>query len=82
MIVAVGGVAPVLAQSSEDTMARCQQLYGLWAKHNERSYNSVNGGAMALEHCRKGEYSVGVAQLKRALERQQVTVPPVESAAR
>jgi hypothetical protein len=36
---------------------------------------------MALEHCRKGEFSVGVAQLKRALQRQQLPIPPVESAA-
>lgn len=72
----------LLAQASEDTMARCQQLYGIWARHNGTSgYGRVLEADMALEHCRKGELSVGVAQLKRALQRQQLPIPPVESAA-
>ena len=74
--------ATLLAQAPEDNMGRCQQLYGIWARHNGTSgYGRVLEADMALEHCRKGEFSVGVAQLKRALQRQQLPIPPVESAA-
>ena len=75
--------ASALADSSEDTMARCQQLYALWSKHDGTwGYARALDPVMGLEHCRKGEYAAGVALLKRALERAQVPVPPVESAAR
>jgi len=74
--------ATLLAQAPEDNMGRCQQLYGIWARHNGTSgYGRVLDADMALEHCRKGEFSVGVAQLKRVLQRQQLPIPPVESAA-
>jgi len=51
--------------------------------HNGTSgHGRVQDADMALEHCRKGEFAVGVAQLKRALERAQVLIPPVVSASR
>jgi hypothetical protein len=56
-------------------MGRCQQLYGIWTKHNETSSCSKMLDAdMALEHCRKGEFAAGVAQLKRVLEPRAVCI--------
>jgi hypothetical protein len=82
VIIAMGCAAPAIADSSEETMARCEQLYGLWTKHNGTSgYGRVLDADMALEQCRKGDYAAGVAQMKRVLERQQIPVPAVESAA-
>jgi hypothetical protein len=84
-IVAVGWAGPVLAQGSqagEDNMPRCQQLYGLWAKHNGTSgYAKVLDADIALEQCRKGQYSAGVSQLKTVLQRQQIPVPAAPSVA-
>lgn len=80
----VGGAGAAFAQASaggnpaENNAARCQQLYGLWAKHNGTSaYSKVLEADMGLEHCRKGDYAAGVKQLKEALNRQQIPVPPV-----
>ena len=92
-IVAIGYAGPVsadtpssertlLAQASgEDTMARCQQLFGLWSRHNTDGYARPVDARMALEDCQKGNIASGVATLKRALERAQIPVPPAESVA-
>ena len=94
-IVAIGYVGPVsadtpssertlLAQapqaSTEDTMARCQQLFGLWSRHNTDGYARPLDARMALEDCQKGNIASGVAALKRVLERAQIPIPPTESA--
>ena len=91
-IVAIGYVGPVsadtpssertlLAQASgEDTMARCQQLFGLWSRHNTDGYARPLDARMALEDCQKGNIASGVAALKRVLERAQIPIPPTESA--
>lgn len=83
--VAVAWAGPVLAQGAqpgEDNMARCQQLFSLWAKHNGTSaYGKVLDADMALGQCRKGQYSAGVAQLKTVLQRQQIPVPAAPSVA-
>jgi hypothetical protein len=73
----------VLAQAaSDDTMARCQQLFGVWARYNGASgYSKQITADMALEDCRKGHFDTGVAELKRVLERAGITVPPAETAA-
>jgi hypothetical protein len=70
---------PVQA-SDEDTMARCQQLFGLNDRHNSDGYARPLDARMGLEDCRKGNIASGVATLKRALERAQIPVPPMESA--
>jgi hypothetical protein len=84
-IVAVAWAGPALAQGSqagEDNMPRCQQLYSLWAKHNGTSgYAKVLDADMALEQCRKGQYSAGVSQMKQVLQRQQIPVPAAPSVA-
>jgi hypothetical protein len=87
MILAAGLAAPVSAQTappaqpSEENMARCQQLFGIWSRHNgTHGYGRVLDGDMAIEQCRKGEYAAGVAQLKTLLQRQRLPIPPVESA--
>ena len=72
----------LLAQaSSEDTLARCQQLYGLLSRHNTDGYARPLDARMALEDCQKGNISSGVATLKRSLERAQIAIPPAEATA-
>jgi hypothetical protein len=90
-IVALGHAGPVSADplakspatqtSGEDSMARCQQLYGLWSRHNTDGYARPLDARMGLEDCQKGNISSGVATLKRALERAQIPIPSAESAA-
>ncbi len=72
----------LLAQaSSEDTMARCQQLYGLLSRHNTDGYARPLDARMALEDCQKGNISSGVATLKRAVDPAQIPVPPAGAVA-
>jgi hypothetical protein len=80
-IVAIGHVGSASAQSasSEDTLARCQQLFSLWSRHNTDGYAKPLDVRMALEECQKGKIASGVATLKRALERAQIPIPPVDS---
>ena len=71
----------LLAQASgEDTMARCQQLFGLYDRHNSDGYARPMDARMALEDCRKGNIARGVAAMKRVLERAQIPVPSIEAA--
>ena len=69
----------LLAQASGDTMARCQQLFGVYDRLNSDGYARPLDARMALEDCRKGNVASGVAALKRALERAQIPIPPTES---
>ena len=62
-------------------MARCQQLFSLWSRHNTDGYAKPLDARMGLEDCQKGNIAAGVATLKRALERAQITIPPSETAA-
>jgi len=71
----------LLAQASgDDTMARCQQLFALYDRHNSDGYARPLEARMALEDCRKGNVASGVAALKRALDRAQIPVPPEDTA--
>jgi hypothetical protein len=80
-ILAIGYAGPVSAQaSSEDTMARCQQLYSLFTRHNSDGYARPLEARMGLEDCQKGNISTGIAALKRALDRSRIAIPPAESA--
>jgi hypothetical protein len=85
-IVAFGLAASAVAQSpatqsSTDEMARCQELYGAWSRYNgTSSYSKDVGPEMALEDCRKGNYSAGIGELSDILRRQGITVPPTQSA--
>ena len=67
--------------AGEDTLARCQQLFGLLSRHNSDGYARPLDARMAMEDCQKGNIASGVATLKRALERAQIPIPPTESAA-
>ena len=71
--------APAQA-GGEDTLARCQQLFRLYDRHNSDGYARPLDARMGLEDCQKGNIVSGVATLKRALERAQIPVPPVEEA--
>jgi len=66
--------------AGEDTMARCQQLLGLYDRHNSDGYAKPLEARMALEDCRKGNIASGVAALKRVLGRGGIPVPPTETA--
>ena len=83
-IVAFGYAGPASADvaqaTSEDTAARCQQLYSLYSRHNTNGYARPIEVDAAVEDCRKGNYAAGVAVLKRALNRSQIPIPAVESA--
>src|SRR5258708_2273123 len=75
------GTVPALARAPKDDMVRCQQLFGIWSKHNgTSSYSKQINADMALEDCRKGRYEAGIAQLNTLLGRMGVSVPPVETA--
>ena len=76
-----GAKSPATQSSSDDTMARCQQLFSLWSRHNTDGYARPLDARMGLEECQKGNIAGGVATLKRALERAQITIPPSETAA-
>ncbi len=65
--------------AGEDTLARCQQLFGLLSRHNSDGYARPLDARMAMEDCQKGNIASGVATLKRALERAQIPIPPTES---
>ena len=72
----------LLAQApGEDTMARCQQLYGLWSRHNTDGYARPLDARMALEDCQKGNITAGIATLKRSLERARIAIPPADAVA-
>ena len=71
----------LLAQASgEDTLARCQQLFGLWSRHNTDGYAKPLDARMGLEDCQKGNITAGIATLKRALDRAQIAIPPADVA--
>ena len=80
-IIATGHAGPASAEtdSSENTLARCQQLFGLWSRHNTDGYARPLDARMGLEDCQKGNLAGGIAALKRALERAQIAVPPADS---
>lgn len=61
-------------------MARCNQLFGLWSKHNTDGYAKPLDARMGLQDCEKGNYARGIATLKSALERAQIPIPPAEVA--
>src|ERR1044072_6047549 len=76
-IVAFGHAGPVSAESrsvdgathlaqatGEDTMARCQQLYGLWSRHHTDGYARPLDARMGLEDCQKGNVPPGAATLQ------------------
>jgi hypothetical protein len=92
-IVAIGHAGPVRADSpsvgaptllaqapGEDTMARCQQLFGLWSRHNTDGYAKPLDARMGLQDCEKGNIASGVATLKAALARAQIPIPPADAA--
>ena len=61
-------------------MARCQQLFGLYSRHNTDGYARPLDARMALEDCQKGNVAAGIATLKSALERAQIPIPPADVA--
>lgn len=66
----------LLAQTSGDTMARCQELFALYDRYNSDTLTRPMDVRMGLEDCRKGNVASGVATLKRSLERAHIPIPP------
>ncbi len=80
-LLAVGLAGPVFAQSSKADLAECQRLYGQWARYNGTSaYGKMLTADAAIEECRKGNTTAGIADLKRVLERSNIPLPPSETA--
>jgi hypothetical protein len=80
-ILAIGLPGPASAQEAgENTMARCNQLFSLWSKHNSDGYAKPLEARMAVEDCQKGNYASGIATLKASLERARIAIPPAEAA--
>jgi hypothetical protein len=78
---AVGLTAPAFAQSPKEDLVRCQTLYGQWARYNGASgYSRHVDADMALEDCRKGNTTAGIAELKTIMVRGNIPLPATETA--
>ena len=78
----LGLAGSALAQTPKDDLVRCQALYSQWLKYNGTSSYSKNvGPEMALEECRKGDTTAGIAGLKSILQRGRIPLPATETAA-
>lgn len=76
-----GATAPAFAQSTNTSMAECQQLYDTWSKYNGASkYGNPAAPEVALQDCRKGNYAAGIAYLKEALRNNAIPDPTSETA--
>jgi hypothetical protein len=81
-ILALGLTTPAFAQSPNEELSRCQQLFSQWAKYNGGSaYAKQLTADTALEDCRKGNTTAGIAELKRVLQRASIPLPASETAA-
>ncbi len=68
--------------TAQADLARCQQLFGLWAHYNGTSnYSPVVGPQMALQDCQGSHPEKGLAELTHILENARIPLPPTESAA-
>jgi hypothetical protein len=77
----LGLAGPSLAQAPKDDLVRCQALYGQWLKYNGTSSYSKNvGPEMAIEECRRGDTTAGIADLKSILQRGRIPLPATETA--
>jgi hypothetical protein len=82
-VLAIGLASSAFAQSqsSKADLAECNRLYGLWSRYNGTSaYGKMLTADEAIEECRKGNTQAGIADLKRALQRANIPVPPSETA--
>lgn len=80
-VLVLGGIGAALAQTAGENMAYCNKLFSEWSRYNAgSSYSKQIDVEGAHEKCRKGDYSAGIAELTQALQRQQIPVPPVETA--
>jgi hypothetical protein len=78
---ALGLAGSALAQAPKADLAECNRLYGQWSRYNGTSaYGKMLTADAAIEECRKGNTQAGIADLKRALERSNIPVPPSETA--
>ena len=69
------------ARAPGETMERCSQLFSAWSRYNGgSSYSKQIDAEASYEECRKGNLAAGIAGLTRAMQRQQIPVPPVETA--
>lgn len=84
VVIALGAASFANAQepSPKEGMARCDQLYGAYSRYSGRvNYSHPVDVDVALENCRKGNFTAGIAGLTAALQRAAIPIPPVESAA-
>lgn len=66
--------------ASPELLARCTQLYMLWARYEQHyTYHHTGQRAraeLALDDCQHGSYDAGLQQLERMLKRGRIPVPP------
>jgi len=68
-------------QRSASDMRRCQQLYDAWTHYVDTAANTRSAAwGAALEDCRKGNTTAGIATLTRAFESARLPLPAVEAA--
>lgn len=69
--------------ASPELMARCTQLYMLWARYEQHITFHHTGqrarAELALEDCRYGRYETGLQELEKLLRRGRIPIPPVTS---
>ena len=76
------GAASGSAQAADD-MTRCSELYSLYNKYEgaSRMGTASNAGvAGAFNECQKGNYTAGIADLTKALDRERIAIPDTETA--
>lgn len=75
----LGGCAAAGSQAPE-LMARCTQLYLLWARYGPHLTFHHSGqrtqAELALHDCENGHFDRGLAELERLLRRERIPVPP------
>lgn len=66
--------------ASPQLMARCTQLYRLWARYEQHITFHHTGqlarAELALDDCRHGRYEAGIQELEKMLRRGRFPVPP------
>lgn len=79
--VATAAFAAPPQTTAQADLARCQQLFGLWAHYNGTSaYSPIVGPQMALQDCQGSNPDKGVAELTHILQNARIPVPPTEAA--
>jgi hypothetical protein len=71
---------PAIAQDRARDVAYCERLYGLWSRHLAPFITNARVTRVhqdkAVERCRKGDATAGIAVLEKTLRDNHFTLPP------